>query len=56
MSVNYTFILDMSKISDNAYILLFLVNSESALRLAFVRYMIYSHFNQKCIFYVHFGG
>ena len=48
-SVNYTFILDMSKILDNIYIWVFLVNIESVLLLALVRYMLCSHFTQNCI-------
>ena len=32
------------------YIWVFLVNSESVLLLAFVKYMLYSHFTQNCIF------
>ena len=34
-SINYTFILDMSKILGNIYIFVLLVNSESVLLLAF---------------------
>ena len=34
-SINYTFILDMSKILENIYIFVLLVNSESVLLLAF---------------------
>ena len=48
-SVNYTFILDISKILDNIYIWVFLVNSESVLLLALVKYMLCSHFTQNCI-------
>ena len=40
----------MSEILDNIYILVFLVNPESVLRLAFVKYMLYSHCTQDCIF------
>ena len=55
-SVNYicqvcklTFILDMSEIFDNIYILVFLVNIESVLLLALVRYLLCSHFTQTRI-------
>ena len=48
-SVNYTFILDMSKSLGNIYIWVFLVKIESVLQ-AFVRYMLYSHCTQNCIF------
>ena len=48
-SVNYTFILDMSEILDNIYIWVFLVNIESVLLLALVKYMLCSHFTQNCI-------
>ena len=47
---NYTFILDMSSILDNIYIWVFLVNSESILLLAFVKYMLCRHFTENCIF------
>ena len=40
----------MSKILDNIYIWVFLVNSESVLLLALVKYMLCSHFTQNCIF------
>ena len=40
----------MLEILDNVYIWVFLVNSESVLLLAFVKYMLYSHFTQNCIF------
>ena len=50
-SVNYTFILDISKILDNIYIWVFLVNSESVLLLALVKYMLCSYFTQHCIFF-----
>ena len=46
-SVNYTFILNMFKILDNIYIWVFLIKSKSALLLAFVKCMLYSHFNQN---------
>ena len=46
----------MSEILDNIYISVFLVNSEGVLLLAFVKYMLYSHFTQNCIFSVLFGG
>ena len=49
-SLNYTFILDMSEILDNIYIWVFLVNIESVLLLALVKYMLCSHFTQNCIF------
>ena len=49
-SVDYTFILDMSKILYNIYIWVVLVNSESVLVLAFVKYMLYSYCTQSCIF------
>ena len=45
--VNYTFILNMSKILDNIYIWVFLVKSKSVLLLAFVKCMLYSHFTQN---------
>ena len=48
-SVNYNFILDLSKILGNIYIWVFLVNIESVLLLAVVRYMLCSHFTQNCI-------
>ena len=44
------FILDMSEFLENIYIWVFLVNSESALLLAFVEYMFYSHCAENCIF------
>ena len=40
----------MSKILDNIYVSVFLVNSESVLLLAFVEYRLYSHCTQNCIF------
>ena len=40
----------MSEILDNIYISVFLVNSESVLLLAFVKYMLYSHFTENYIF------
>ena len=40
----------MSEILDNIYIWVFLVNSESVLLLALVKYMLCSHFTQNCIF------
>ena len=49
-SVNYTFILD------NIYIWVFLVNIESALLLALVKYMLCSHFTQNCIFLYYLEG
>ena len=49
-SVNYTFILDMSEILDNIYISVFSINSESALLLTLIKYMLCSHFTQNCIF------
>ena len=39
----------MSEILDNIYIWVFLVNIESVLLLALVRYILYSHFTQNCI-------
>ena len=43
--------MDMSKILGNIYIWVFSVNSESVLLLAFVKYMLYSHFTQNYIFW-----
>ena len=40
----------MSEILDNIYISVFLVNIESVLLLALVKYMLCSHFTQNCIF------
>ena len=40
----------MFKILDNIYIWVFLVNIESVLLLALVKYMLCSHFTQNCIF------
>ena len=40
----------MSEILDNVYIWVFLVNIDSVLHLALVRYMMCSHFTQNCIF------
>ena len=40
----------MSEILDNIYIWVFLLNSKSVLLLAFVKYMLCSHFTQNCIF------
>ena len=39
----------MSEILDNIYIWVFLVNTESVLLLALVKYMLCSHFTQNCI-------
>ena len=39
----------MSEILDNIYIWVFLVNIESVLLLALVKYMLCSHFTQNCI-------
>ena len=39
----------MFKVSDNIYIWVFLVNIETVLLLALVRYVLYSHFTQNCI-------
>ena len=39
----------MSNVLDKIYILLFLVNIESVLLLALVKYMLCSHFTQNCI-------
>ena len=41
----------MSKILDNIYICVFLVNSDSVLLLALVKYMLRSNFAQNCIFW-----
>ena len=40
----------MSKILKNIYIWVFLVNSESVVLLAFVKYMLYSHCTKNYIF------
>ena len=40
----------MFEILDNISISVFLVNSESVLLLAFVKYILYSHCTQNCIF------
>ena len=40
----------MSKILDSIYIWVFLVNRESVLLLAFVKYMLYSYCTENCIF------
>ena len=40
----------MSEILDNIYIWVFLLNSKSVLLLAFVKYMLCSHFTQNCVF------
>ena len=45
----------MSKILDNICIWVFLVNSESVLPLAFVKYTLYSDFTQN-YFFVFVGG
>ena len=50
ISVNHNFILGMSEILDNIYIWVFLVNIDSVLLLALVKYMMCSHFPQNCIF------
>ena len=42
--------MDISEILDNIYIWVFLVNSESLLHLAFVKYIFYSRCTQNCIF------
>ena len=39
----------MSEILDSIYIWVFLVNIESVLLLALVRYMLCNHFTQNCI-------
>ena len=49
-SINYAFILDIIEILDNIYIRLFLVNCKSVLLSAFVKYMLYSHCTQNCMF------
>ena len=41
----------MSEILDNIYIWVFLVNIESVLLLALVKYVLCSHFTQKYILY-----
>ena len=48
-SVDYTFILDMSEILDNIYIWVSLVNIESVLLWALVKYIFCSHFTKNCI-------
>ena len=45
----------MSKILDNIFIWVFLVNSESDLLLAFVKYVVYP-FYSKLYFFVLFGA
>ena len=40
----------MSEILGNIYIWVILVNIESVLYLAFVKYMLYSHYTENCIF------
>ena len=40
----------MSEIYNNIDIWVFLITGESALFLAFVKYLLYSHFTQNCIF------
>ena len=50
MSVIYTFILDISEISDNVYIWVLLVDNESVIYLTFIKYMLYSYFTQNLIF------
>ena len=42
--------MDMSKIFGTIYTLGLLVNSESVLLLTFVKFMLYSHSTQNCIF------
>ena len=49
------YFLDMSEILDNIYIWVLLLNSKSILLLSFVKYTLYSHCTQNCIFYI-FGG
>ena len=44
------FYLDIIEILDNIYIRLFLVNCKSVLLSAFVKYMLYSHCTQNCMF------
>ena len=39
----------MSEILDNIYIWVFLVNTESVLLLALVKYILCSHVTQNCI-------
>ena len=43
-------------ILDNIYIRVFLVHIESALLLAFVKYMLYNHCTENVIFIYLFGG
>ena len=50
-SVNYNFILDMSKILDNIYISVSLVKSESVLILSLGKYTFFSHCTQNYILY-----
>ena len=56
-SVNYIcqvcklyFYLGNVQILENIYIWVFLVNNESVLLLAFVKYMLYSHCTENCMF------
>ena len=56
MSVNYSFIFDMSEILDNIYVWVVLVISESVLLLAFVKYMLYSHCTENTEKYFFFFG
>ena len=42
----------MSEILDNICILAFLVDSESVLLLAFDKYMLYSHFTVKKVYFL----
>ena len=48
--LNYTFVLDMSEILDNIYIWVFSINSKSVQLLPLVKYILFSHFTQNCIF------
>ena len=43
--------MDISKVLDNIYIWVFLVNIESVLFLALVKYMLCSYFTQNCILF-----
>ena len=44
----------MPEILDNTYAWVYLVNGESVLLLAFIKYMIYSHCTQSCISFFSF--
>ena len=53
--MNYTFILDITKTSNNNYIWVFSVNVEGILLLAFIKYMLYSYCTESCIFCTFWG-